>query len=56
MINREYYLKRLIELQSDDYEPEESHGLADDVLVNILLELGFNDIVAEYNRIEKWYA
>lgn len=37
-------------------DPEAAHSKADDVLCNLLKELGFNDVVTEYAKVEKWYA
>lgn len=35
---------------------EESHIAADDILCELLLNLGFDKIVDAYNKIPKWYA
>ena len=32
------------------------HGIADDLLCDILSKLGYDEIVAAYARVEKWYA
>jgi hypothetical protein len=54
-LNTTDYLARLHELtQSDDTEG--AHGNADDILCEILSELGYDDIVETYNRVNKWYA
>jgi len=31
------------------------HRLADDVLCRLLHSLGYGDVVAEYNKVGKWY-
>jgi hypothetical protein len=31
------------------------HRLADDVLCRLLSSLGYRDVVAEYNKVGKWY-
>jgi hypothetical protein len=31
------------------------HRMADDVLCRLLHSLGYRDVVAEYNKIGKWY-
>lgn len=49
------YKKRLIELQHNS-DTEVAHLSADQILCNILEELGYSDVVKEYNKIEKWYA
>lgn len=37
-------------------EPEVNHGDADDLLCEMLIDLGYKDIIAIYHRISKWYA
>lgn len=37
-------------------DPEEDHVRADDVLCDALTELGYEDIVAEWSEVFKWYA
>jgi hypothetical protein len=46
---------KLIKEQSND-DTEIAHCNADDLLCDLLVELGFVDIVKEYSRIDKWYA
>lgn len=47
-------LKDLRKLSEDD--PEIAHIYADDILCNFLKELGYADIVIEYEKIEKWFS
>lgn len=47
-------LQELKDLQDCDEEVAHSH--ADDILTDILIELGYTDIVEAYNLIKKWYA
>ena len=47
--------ERLIELQKE-WDVEAAHSDADDILCDILKELGYNDIVEEFIKVEKWYA
>ena len=35
---------------------EVAHCLADDILCRLLSSLGYSDVVAEYNKVAKWYA
>lgn len=49
-----YYINELKDLHSLDTEV--SHKLADDVLCDLLCELGFDEVVEEYHEIDKWYA
>ena len=45
-----------IELPHSHDDAEISHKRADKVLCELLTELGFGDVVAEYEKVEKWYA
>ena len=38
------------------YDEEDGHMEADDVLCKYLKELGHEEIVNEFNKINKWYA
>lgn len=52
---KEYFLQKMLELQEGfDYEME--HIVADNLLCQMLIELGYEDIVSEYNKVNKWYA
>lgn len=37
-------------------DPEIAHKLADDVLCEMLESLGCKHLVAEWRKVEKWYA
>lgn len=37
-------------------DPESSHSMADKVLCDLLLELNFDDVVEEWQKVDKWYA
>ena len=53
--SRELFLQKMLELQKDeDYEV--THIKADGLLCEMLIELGYKDIVDAYNGINKWYA
>jgi hypothetical protein len=39
---------------NSDYEM--AHAAADDVLVDLLTSLGYEDVVAVWDRVGKWYA
>lgn len=47
--------RRLVDLQAAG-DPEAAHGEADDVLCELLTVLGYKDIVAEWQLVQKWYA
>lgn len=53
---RQEYIDRLKALRGDGWEPESAHFRADDLLCMLLINLGYDDVVAEYVAIEKWYA
>ena len=50
-----YYMNQLQEQQQSD-DTEKAHGEADNILCNILIELGLSEIVAEYEKVTKWYS
>lgn len=37
-------------------DPEAAHSDADDALCDLLIALGYEDVVKAWHRIEKWYA
>lgn len=39
---------------NDDYEA--LHGTADDILCELLNELGYTDLVRTFEELPKWYA
>jgi hypothetical protein len=39
-----------------DSDTESAHGWADQVLCELLVALGYQDVVDEYDKIDKWYA
>jgi hypothetical protein len=53
--DRQAALDRLIALQSSE-DPEAAHSEADDVLCGLLKSLGYADVVAEWEKVERWYA
>ena len=48
-------IKRLQEAQQET-DTERAHPRADDVLCDLLACLGYEDVVVEYRKVEKWYA
>lgn len=38
------------------YDTEANHVEADEILCELLKELGFEDVVEQYNKIKKWYS
>ena len=52
-------LQSIIDQQSSFHsfdDVEEHHFDADDLLCELLTELGYGDVVEVYNKIEKWYG
>ncbi len=37
-------------------DAEMAHSDADDVLASLLKQLGYEDVVAEYEKVRKWFA
>lgn len=37
-------------------DTEQAHFKADDILCDLLCELGCEDVVLEFSKIKKWYA
>lgn len=50
----EQYKSRMMAI--DDSDCEAAHEEADDILCEILNNLGYGEVVDAYNNIEKWYA
>jgi len=51
----EQWLQRMRELQGKG-DPESQHSLADDILCEALKYLGAEELVAEWEKVPKWYA
>lgn len=54
-MNKEEALAELAKCQQND-DTEMAHLYADDVLCTLLDELGYGDVVAEYQKVPKWFA
>ena len=51
------YLKRMNEVkQRYENDAEVAHSLADIILCDLLVSLGYTELVEVYNNLEKWYA
>ena len=48
-------LKRMQDLELTG-DPEAAHGQADNILCDVLTDLGLPELVEAFNKIEKWYA
>jgi hypothetical protein len=40
----------------EDYDVEGSHSTADDIMCDILIELGYTEGVEIFKKARKWYA
>ena len=52
-------IKKYVELMQANvghYDEEQAHSNADNLLCDLLRELGYGDVVAKYDEVEKWYA
>lgn len=47
------YVKLLKKIHGDT---EVNHIEADDLLCNLLVDLGYQEVVDAYDKIDKWYA
>lgn len=54
-IKREQIINELIYL-ANLHDKEAAHIRADGILTDILIALGYEDIVDAYEEIDKWYA
>ena len=54
-MTKEQVLDSLKQEQSNP-DPEKAHTNADDALCDFLTALGHADVVAEYEKVEKWYG
>ena len=48
-------IERLKKVQQE-WNRESAHAEADEILINLLVQLGCEEVVMEWNRVEKWYA
>jgi hypothetical protein len=54
-MTKEEALAKLAECQKSN-DTEVAHSDADDVLCDLLDELGYGDVVAEYHKVSKWFS
>ena len=54
-MTRELAIEKLRECQKDD-NIDAAHRNADHVLCELLVALGYADVVAEWVEVDKWYA
>jgi len=51
---RQNYINQLKECEKEG--TEDAHINADNILCEILTKLGYDDIVKEFDKLDKWYA
>ena len=51
----EEIIAKLKELQQDD-DIDGAHVQADWIICNLLEDLGYTEVIKEYDKISKWYA
>lgn len=54
-MTREKAIEELKALQTSD-DSEKAHSQADTILYDLLTALGFADVVAEFDKVGKWYS
>ncbi len=54
-MTKEQAIEELKNEQSNG-DTEMAHGNADDILCKLLASLGYAEVVAEYEKVSKWYA
>lgn len=54
-MTREEAIEKLKHCQKSG-DTECAHSDADDVLCELLVSLGYEDVIAEYALVDKWYA
>lgn len=46
----------LLKKEQLNTDTEMAHCNADEILLSLLVDLGYYEVVKEFNKIEKWYA
>lgn len=56
MTKQEYinHMKEIVKMSHGD--PEAGHCMADALLMRLLSDLGYGDLVDLYEQVEKWYS
>ena len=53
-MNRQEAIQKLKD--ANNHDTEVAHGIADSVLAELLISLGYEDVVDAYHEVDKWYA
>lgn len=54
-MTREEAIAKLKDLQKSG-DTEAAHGDADQIICDLLSELGYQDVVEQWDKVDKWYA
>jgi len=49
-------LMKDVKINTKDGDTEDYHIAADKLLCELLIELGYKEVVDEFNKLGKWYA
>lgn len=52
----EYKRKMATQVRLSQDDAESAHGKADDLLCELLTELGYKEVVDRFELVHKWYA
>jgi len=47
---------KLLKQQQDNLDTELAHVEADNIICALLIQLGYGEVVDEFEKINKWYA
>lgn len=51
------FREKMIEIANKaEYDPEKSHGQDDDLMCEILTDIGYGEGVKVFEEMDKWYA
>jgi hypothetical protein len=58
--NMEEYIEiifdKMKDLSDNGYDTERNHVEEDELLCDLLIKLGYEELIVLYNKINKWYA
>lgn len=54
-MTREIALQKLKECEQNS-DTESAHGIADSVLCELLEDLGYEDVIFAYSKVNRWYS
>ena len=51
-----YYIRMVNLVEKSKADLERAHGEADEILCEVLMELGYQKLVDKYREVRKWYS